>query len=127
MKMSSYKISNKIELNLNRFYYKIVQAFQQKYIQYFNLLEYFFSHNLNHPTLSLYIKFQLNKINLHNTEKSMNNLVNKSILFSLNYSYKRSNQKYIISWKFDLRQSNETHTWIFSESQEVFFILKNLV
>lgn len=126
MKTSSTFLSDKIEFNLNKFYFRIVQGFQNKYFPYFDLLEYFFSHNFNHPTLSLYVKFELKKsvfdpngleaINLSHGRK-------KSILFSLLYYYKRSKENFMISWKFDIMESLDNHTWILSECQEVSIYL----
>lgn len=120
MKTAYPRISDKIEINLNKYYYKIVQEFQNKYIQCFDLLEYFFSHNFNFPTLSLYIKFEVKKgfFDLDHNLNS-NGFEKKTIVFSLFYKYKRSNEKYMISWKFDLTDKNNTHTWILSECQEV--------
>jgi len=120
MKSAYPRISDKIEITLNKYYYKIVQEFQNKFIFYFNLIEYFFSHNFNFPTLSLYIKFELKKgfLDLDQNTNS-NKLEKKTIVFTLYYKYKRSNEKYMIAWKFDLTDKKSTHTWIISECQEV--------
>ncbi len=125
MKSASSRISDKIEINLNKYYFRIVQEFQNKYLKYFNLLEYFFSHNFDFPTLSLYIKFDIKREfyeNYHiNNSKEIYN--KQSILFSLIYKYKRRRDEYIISWKFDITESKNTHTWILSECQEVIFLI----
>lgn len=128
MKSAYQRISDKIELNLNKYYYKIVQDFQNKFFQYFDLLEYFFSHNFNFPTLSLYIKFELKRGNIDMEQlKNSNQNENKTIVFSLFYKYKRRNEKYMISWKFDLVDKKNTHTWILSESQEVILLILKMI
>jgi len=122
MKSANPRISDKIEINLNKYYYRIVQEFHNKFVLYFDLLEYFFSHNFNFPTLSLYIKFELKKGILDIEQiNNYNRLDNKTIVIFLYYKYKRSNEKYMISWKFDLTDKKSTHTWILSECQEVIY------
>jgi len=123
MKSAFQVISDKIEINLNKYYYRIVQDFQNKYFKSFELLEYYFSHNFNFPTLSLYIKFELKRnFSEENDYISNENQVKNTIFFSLFYKYKRNLEKYMISWKFDITDSKNTHTWILSECQEVKFL-----
>jgi hypothetical protein len=135
MKSAYSKIADKIEYNLHKFYFNLVQDFQNKYILYFDLMEYYFSHNFNHPTLSLYIKFEFRPFLFDNIDFSKSSSRSCSIYFSFCYIYKKSNEKYMISWKLDLTEEKVTNTWILSECQEVniyildiiyFFILNSL-